>query len=82
MDYFKQQGGDAMEVSHCQQTHQEKQFLSQLAELHQLKCSLGSDFHRPCGWIELGRNLWLPNDNNAVWQLWDNTDNNNALLSV
>ncbi|WJW80609.1 PHP domain-containing protein [Moellerella wisconsensis] len=82
VDYFKQQGGDAMEVSHCQQTHQEKQFLSQLAEFHQLKCSLGSDFHRPCGWIELGRNLWLPNDNNAVWQLWDNTDNNNALLSA
>ena len=68
--YFKLQDGDAMEVSHCQQIPSEKQLLSQLAAESELRCSVGSDFHRPCSWIELGRNLWLPDDTNAVWKLW------------
>ncbi|EKT63719.1 RNase RNM [Providencia burhodogranariea] len=69
--YFKDCHGDAMEVSHCQQPPNEKQYLSELAQLANLKTSVGSDFHRPCSWIELGRNLWLPNDEQAVWTLWD-----------
>ncbi|EKT56217.1 RNase RNM [Providencia sneebia] len=69
--YFKECGGDAMEVSHCQQPANEKQYLAELAQNTDLKTSVGSDFHRPCSWIELGRNLWLPNDEQAVWLLWD-----------
>ncbi|MCW2254588.1 putative metal-dependent phosphoesterase TrpH [Providencia alcalifaciens] len=69
--YFKDCHGDAMEVSHCQQPPNEKQYLAELAQLANLKTSVGSDFHRPCSWIELGRNLWLPNDEQAVWTLWD-----------
>lgn len=68
--YFKQCGGDAMEVSHCQQPPNEKQYLAELAGNTDLRTSMGSDFHRPCSWIELGRNLWLPNDEQAVWTLW------------
>lgn len=69
--YFKECEGDAMEVSHCQQLANEKQYLSRLAQLADLKTSVGSDFHRPCSWIELGRNLWLPDDDHALWTLWD-----------
>ncbi|MEG7503109.1 PHP domain-containing protein [Providencia stuartii] len=69
--YFKQCQGDAMEVSHCQQPANEKQYLDELAQSANLKTSMGSDFHRPCSWIELGRNLWLPDDQRAVWTLWD-----------
>lgn len=69
--HFKDCHGDAMEVSHCQQPPNEKQYLAELAQLSNLKTSVGSDFHRPCSWIELGRNLWLPNDEQAVWTLWD-----------
>lgn len=69
--YFKDCQGDAMEVSHCQQAPNEKQYLAELARLSELKTSVGSDFHRPCSWIELGRNLWLPDDEQAVWTLWD-----------
>ncbi|MEQ4619734.1 PHP domain-containing protein [Providencia vermicola] len=69
--YFKQSQGDAMEVSHCQQPANEKQYLAELALLNDLKTSVGSDFHRPCSWIELGRNLWLPDDQQAVWTLWN-----------
>lgn len=68
--YFKQCGGDAMEVSHCQQPPNEKQYLAELAGNTDLRTSMGADFHRPCSWIELGRNLWLPNDEQAVWTLW------------
>lgn len=60
-----------MEVSHCQQPPHEKQYLAELANNANLYTSVGSDFHRPCSWIELGRNLWLPNDDNAVWTLWN-----------
>lgn len=73
--YFKQHGGDAMEVSHCQQPPNEKQYLAELAQMAELRTSVGSDFHRPCSWIELGRNLWLPNDEQAVWTLWSDVKN-------
>lgn len=69
--HFKECAGDAMEVSHCQQQPQEKQYLAELAKSLDLKTSVGSDFHRPCSWIELGRNLWLPDDTQAVWTLWN-----------
>lgn len=73
--YFKQCGGDAMEISHCQQPANEKQYLAELAKNADLRTSVGSDFHRPCSWIELGRNLWLPNDDDAVWRLWHEVKN-------
>ncbi|WP_265693100.1 RNase RNM [Providencia rustigianii] len=69
--HFKECGGDAMEISHCQQPANEKRFLGELALSAELKTSVGSDFHRPCSWIEIGRNLWLPDDEQAVWTLWD-----------
>lgn len=73
--YFKEHGGDAMEISHCQQPPNEKQYLAELAKMADLRTSVGSDFHRPCSWIELGRNLWLPNDDQAVWTLWQDVKN-------
>lgn len=68
--YFKQLGGDAIEVAQCQQPPQEREQHAALAQLYGLKASLGSDFHRPCSWIELGRNLWLPSGVEPVWSLW------------
>ncbi|QAV24530.1 RNase RNM [Proteus hauseri] len=68
--YFKQQGGDAIEVAQCQQPPQEREQHGALAQSFELKASLGSDFHRPCSWIELGRNLWLPGGVEPVWTLW------------
>ncbi|OTA20064.1 phosphatase [Xenorhabdus beddingii] len=68
--WFKQHGGDAMEVAQCQQAPNERQQLGQLAREYGLKVSLGSDFHQPCSWIELGRNLWLPGDVVPIWHDW------------
>lgn len=68
--YFKQQQGDAIEIAQCQQSPDERKNLTELAKLHGLYASVGSDFHRPCAWTELGRNLWLPAGVVPVWQMW------------
>lgn len=68
--YFKQQQGDAIEIAQCQQSPDERKNLTELARLHDLYASVGSDFHRPCAWTELGRNLWLPAGVTPIWQTW------------
>lgn len=65
---FKGAGGDAMEVVLGQQTIDDRSQLIALSVLNNLSCSLGSDFHFPSSWIELGRNLFQPQGVNWVWQ--------------
>lgn len=65
---FKEAGGDAMEVSLPQQSPQERANLGAWCREYQLLASVGSDFHSPTPWQELGRNLWLPKDVTPVWQ--------------
>lgn len=67
---FKQAGGDAMEVSQCQQAPQERAQLALYAQEYQLLASQGSDFHYPCAWVELGRRLFLPDKVIPVWHNW------------
>ena len=57
---FKAWGGDAMEISGCGQSRDQYQLLVKLAEEHQLAGSMGSDFHFPCAWVELGKLAPLP----------------------
>ena len=57
---FKVWGGDAMEISGCGQSRDQYQLLVKLAEEHQLAGSMGSDFHFPCAWVELGKLAPLP----------------------
>ncbi len=64
---FKESGGNAMEVSLPQQSPQERANLGLWCREHQLLASVGSDFHAPTSWQELGRNLWLPKDVTPVW---------------
>jgi len=65
--HFSEKGGDAMEVAQCQQAPNERTQLACYAQDYQLAVSQGSDFHQPCSWIELGKNLWLPGGVEAVW---------------
>ncbi|ECE6700148.1 PHP domain-containing protein [Salmonella enterica subsp. houtenae] len=69
--HFADHHGDAMEVAQCQQSPNERTQLATLARQHHLWASLGSDFHQPCPWIELGRKLWLPAGVEGVWQTWE-----------
>lgn len=70
LTFFKESGGDAMEVVGCQQSKQERDLLTQLCVQYELLASQGSDFHRPTPWCELGRNLELPEQLKPVWQSW------------
>lgn len=63
-------GIDALEVSSGQQSPQQRNQLAQLATDYKLKSSVGSDFHSPGRWRELGRNLHLPEQCEPVWQDW------------
>ncbi len=71
---FKESGGDAMEVSLPQQSPQERANLGLWCREHQLLASVGSDFHAPTSWQELGRNLWLPKDVTPVWHAFIDSD--------
>ncbi|MCH1930718.1 PHP domain-containing protein [Shewanella sp. A25] len=65
---FKEAGGDAMEVVLGQQTLEDRANLSALSVQNQLLASVGSDFHFPSNWIELGKNLYQPQGLEWVWQ--------------
>ncbi|CAM4244973.1 RNase RNM [Vibrio neonatus] len=67
---FVEANGDAMEISLPQQSQQERRNLADYAIQYGLLASLGSDFHYPSPWMELGRNLWLPGGVTPVWEQW------------
>lgn len=64
---FQQWGGDAVEVAHSGQSPDQRHNLAKLVSEMGMLASAGSDFHYPCGWIELGKNLWLPTTANPIW---------------
>ncbi|MGO5000449.1 RNase RNM [Oceanisphaera sp. W20_SRM_FM3] len=64
---FAEAGGDAMEVSMGQQSPQERATLGEWSKEYNLAASVGSDFHFPSQWRELGRQLWLPKEGTPVW---------------
>lgn len=65
---FKTWGGDAMEISGYGQTKDQRQMLARWANEFGLLGSVGSDFHFPCGWVELGKNLDLPEGVEPIWE--------------
>lgn len=64
---FQQWGGDAVEIAGGVDHNQQKMLIQWLDKLS-LSASVGSDFHYPCGWIELGKNLTIPENVKTVWQ--------------
>lgn len=67
---FKQWGGDGLEVAGCNQSKEQRLQLARWAVEFQLLASVGSDFHFPCGWVELGKSLTIPEDCQPIWQAW------------
>lgn len=67
---FKAAGGHGIEVAGCQLAPHQRSLLGQYCLDYDLLGSLGSDFHFPASWIELGRNLYLPKDVSSIWQSW------------
>lgn len=75
---FVPAGGDAMEVSMAQQSPQERANLGQWSREFGLLASVGSDFHFPTPWLELGKQLWLPKEATPVWDRFLDADASNA----
>lgn len=67
IEAFKQAGGDGIEVAGCAQTPDQRQQLARWANEFDLYASVGSDFHYPAGWIELGKSLTLPSECKPIW---------------
>ncbi len=65
---FSQWHGDGIEVAGCGQSPDQRQLIARWANEHQLLASVGSDFHFPCAWIELGKSLTLPENVIPIWQ--------------
>ncbi|QIM65103.1 RNase RNM [Frederiksenia canicola] len=68
IEEFKHAGGDGIEVAGCAQTPDQRQLLARWAKEFELLASVGSDFHYPSGWIELGRGLTLPPECQPIWE--------------
>jgi len=67
---FKAAGGDAMEVVLPQMNKEQRRLMLSYCLEYELYASMGSDFHFPSKWSDLGRNLTLPENCKPVWQLW------------
>ncbi|MCF1426862.1 MAG: PHP domain-containing protein [Shewanella sp.] len=65
---FKEAGGDAMEVVMGQQTSDDRVLMAALSIQKGLLASVGSDFHFPGHWIELGKNLHRAKGLSWVWE--------------
>lgn len=67
IEEFAELGGDGIEVGLAQQSHNQKEHMSRLANQFGLYSSLGSDFHGISKWNDLGRNLRLTEKCKPIW---------------
>ena len=65
---FKEANGDAIEVVLGQQSINDRNNLISLSLQNELYASLGSDFHFPGGWLDLGKNMYRPKGVNWIWE--------------
>lgn len=68
---FKSHGGIGMEVIHPRQSPVLRRQMINYALEYELKASLGSDFHYPNQWTELGKYHHLPEQLTPVWHDWN-----------
>ncbi len=68
---FVLHGGDGMEVTHPNMQATKKALLAELAIEYNLKAVVGSDFHFPSRWTELGKRLAISPELTPIWHNWD-----------
>ena len=68
--HFKENGGDALETVLPQMGNEQRKLMLSFCLEYDLKASMGSDFHYPSKWSDLGRNLTMPDQATPVWQSW------------
>lgn len=67
IEYFKEAGGIAIEVSSSQQSPDDRRYLADLCTRYDMLASCGSDFHTENRWRDLGLNLAMPDSVKPVW---------------
>lgn len=67
---FSAAGGEGMEVQHTNLAKAKHDLMVELAIEHKLLASVGSDFHAPSRWTELGKRLQLPDTILPIWHDW------------
>lgn len=80
---FKAAHGDGLEVVLPQMNNDQRRLMLNYCQEYDLFASLGSDFHFPSRWTELGRNLVMPEKAKPIWQLWfdeNQTKNSNPVV--
>ncbi|HIV14622.1 MAG TPA: PHP domain-containing protein [Candidatus Avisuccinivibrio pullicola] len=66
--YFREAGGEAMEVAACQMKPSDRDFMATLCVQYGLLGSAGSDFHHEGSFRELGWNLSIPGKVTPVFE--------------
>ena len=67
---FKTAQGDGLEVVLPQMNNEQRKLMLSFCLEYDLHASMGSDFHQPSRWSDLGRNLVMPEQVKPIWQLW------------
>jgi len=67
---FKTAGGDGLEVVLPQMSADKRNLMLLFCDEYDLHASMGSDFHYPNKWSDLGRNLKMPEAAKPIWTLW------------
>ncbi|WP_241242178.1 PHP domain-containing protein [Thalassotalea sp. G2M2-11] len=67
---FKTTGGDGLEAVLPQMNNAQRQLMLSFCLEYDLLASMGSDFHYPSKWSDLGRNLLMPDTVTPIWQQW------------
>ncbi|MEW6983433.1 PHP domain-containing protein [Colwelliaceae bacterium 6471] len=67
---FKEDGGDGLEAVLPQMNPEQRRLMVSYCLEYDLYASLGSDFHYPSKWSDLGRNLYLPENVQPIWTHW------------
>jgi predicted metal-dependent phosphoesterase TrpH len=68
--HFKESCGDGLEVVLPQMNATQREIMLNYCNEYDLFSSLGSDFHHPSRWSDLGKNLTLPKGAKPIWSLW------------
>ena len=67
---FTDASGDGLEIVLPQMNPQQKQKMLDFCHEYDLFASMGSDFHYPSKWSDLGRNLTMPIGAKPIWGQW------------
>ena len=67
---FSEAHGDGLEVVLPQMNAEQRQKMLNYCLEYNLHASMGSDFHYPNKWSDLGRNLTMPVGAKPIWALW------------